>query len=186
MISFLENCFGIYVGIILGRLRALIWRLRGATLGKKSHIGRQCILHRPWCMYTGERTQFEHNIFIKITTNEAKVIFGNDVFIGYGTEFDVSERLWIGNNTLIAPGCFITDHNHKHASNKIIAAQGCDCRPVRIGNDVWLGARSVILPGITIGDGAIVGSNAVVTKDVEPMAIVAGVPAKIIGRRTQE
>lgn len=186
MISIFENHCGIYIGIAVSRLRALLWRMRGATLGKKTHIGRNCILHRPWCMHAGERTQFEHNVFIKITTNEAKVYLGNDVFVGYGAEFDITEKLWVGNNTLIAPGCFITDHNHRHSSNEIIAAQGCECRPVRIGNDVWLGARSVILPGVTIGDGAIVGSNAVVTKDVDPMTIVAGVPARMIGRRTQE
>jgi virginiamycin A acetyltransferase len=56
-------------------------------------------------------------------------------------------------------------------------------KPVRIGNDVWIGARAIILEGINIGDGAIVGAGAVVTKDVEPYSIVAGCPAKPIGLR---
>lgn len=54
---------------------------------------------------------------------------------------------------------------------------------VKIGNDVWLGANAIILPGVTIGDGAIIGAGAVVTKDVPPYAIVAGVPAKVLRYR---
>jgi acetyltransferase-like isoleucine patch superfamily enzyme len=56
--------------------------------------------------------------------------------------------------------------------------------PVVIGNDAWIGAHAVVLAGVTIGDGAIVGAGAVVTKDVAPYAIVAGVPARVIGSRS--
>jgi chloramphenicol O-acetyltransferase type B len=55
--------------------------------------------------------------------------------------------------------------------------------PVTIGNDVWIGARVIVLPGVQIGDQAIVGAGAVVTKDVEPLAIVAGNPARVIRLR---
>ena len=55
--------------------------------------------------------------------------------------------------------------------------------PIHIGNDVWIGYRAIILPGVTIGDGAIIGAGAVVTKDVEPYTLVAGVPAKPIRKR---
>lgn len=58
-----------------------------------------------------------------------------------------------------------------------------DVPPVVIGNDVWIGANVVIMPGIHIGDGAIIGAGAVVTKNVEPYAIVGGVPARLIGYR---
>jgi len=55
-----------------------------------------------------------------------------------------------------------------------------DDEPVKIGDDVWIGTRVVILPGVTVGHGAIIGASAVVTKDVPPYAIVAGVPAKVV------
>jgi chloramphenicol O-acetyltransferase type B len=58
--------------------------------------------------------------------------------------------------------------------------------PIIIGNDVWIGTRAIIMDGVTIGDGAIVAANAVVTKDVPPYAIVAGVPAKIISYRFEQ
>lgn len=59
----------------------------------------------------------------------------------------------------------------------------CPYSPVNIGNDVWIGERAMIMGGVTIGDGAVVGAGAIVTKDVPPYAIVAGVPAKIIRYR---
>ena len=60
------------------------------------------------------------------------------------------------------------------------------CIPVTVGNDVWIGARAIIMDGIKIGDGAIIGANSVVTKDVPPYAIVAGCPAKLIRYRFSE
>ena len=56
-------------------------------------------------------------------------------------------------------------------------------RPITIGNDVWIGARAMVMDGVEVGDGAIVAANAVVTKDVPPYAIVGGVPAKVIRYR---
>ncbi|MGA2935842.1 MAG: CatB-related O-acetyltransferase [Syntrophobacteraceae bacterium] len=58
-----------------------------------------------------------------------------------------------------------------------------DVRPVVIGNDVWIGSRAMILAGVTVGDGSVVGANAVVTKDIEPYSIVAGIPARLIRKR---
>ena len=52
--------------------------------------------------------------------------------------------------------------------------------PIRVGNDVWIGANATVLPGVTVGDGAVIAAGAVVTRDVPPMTVVGGVPAKII------
>ena len=59
-------------------------------------------------------------------------------------------------------------------------------RPVVIGSDVWIGAKASVMPGITIGDGSVIGTASVVTKDVPPFTIVGGVPAKVLGEVDRE
>jgi len=106
------------------------------------------------------------------------------VFVGRGAEFDVAGEVTVGAHTVIAPRCFITDHNHGTHSARRIDQQPNAVARVTIGADVWLGAGVVVLPGVTIGDGAVVGANSVVTNDVANLTIVAGAPARVL--RTRE
>ena len=164
------------------RCRAFIWRLRGATLGAKSRVGARATITQPWCLATGERVQIERGAFLKFTQS-ARASLGAYTFIGHGSELDIALELEVGQHVLVAPGCFITDHAHRHAPGTPLDAQGNVAQPVRIADDVWIGARAVVLPGVTIGAGAIVGAGAVVTRDVAAGAIVAGIPARPIGTR---
>ncbi len=76
----------------------------------------------------------------------------------------------IGNNTIIGAHCYLLTNNHKFASREIpIRDQGYECKPLVIGEDVWVGANCVIMPGIEIGRGAIIGAGSVVTKTVAPV-----------------
>ncbi len=94
------------------------------------------------------------------------------------------ERIEIGKNTMIAAYCYIVDADHGFDdANAPIREQGLRVRPVRIGNDVWIGTHSIILRGVTIGDGAIVAANSVINRDVPPYTVVAGVPARVIKYR---
>lgn len=91
----------------------------------------------------------------------------------------------IGNDCLISQHISLIASNHNFSRNNLIRLQGwseSNCSII-IQNDVWIGANSVILPGITIGEGAIIGAGSVVTKDIPNFAIVAGNPAKIIRYR---
>lgn len=91
----------------------------------------------------------------------------------------------IGKRTLIGYGTKILSTNHIIPPIPLpILGSGHKKAPVKIGNDVWIGANAVILSGVTIGDGAIVGAGAVVTKDVSAYSVVGGVPAKLIKKRT--
>jgi acetyltransferase-like isoleucine patch superfamily enzyme len=87
----------------------------------------------------------------------------------------------IGNHVNLAQGITVTALNHNFAdSSRKIDEQGIGTKPVVIGDDVWIGANAVILPGVTIGRHVVVAAGAVVTKDVPDYSLVAGVPAKEI------
>jgi acetyltransferase-like isoleucine patch superfamily enzyme len=169
--------------VALDYARAAWMRLRGACIGMKVRIGPRCELLRPRNVSLGQRTVLEATVILKLVEPTAKMYTGENVFIGRGTLFDIAGDITIGDGTLIAPGCFITDHNHGIKSDATIWQQPCIQKDVRIGTGVWLGAKVIVLPGVTIGDGAVVAAGAVVTRDVDPMTIVAGVPARLVGTR---
>ena len=110
--------------------------------------------------------------------------FGQHIHVGDNfhadyncTMLDLAE-IRIGNNCLIGPDVGIYTAGHRlEPEGRTLDVYGM---PITIGNDVWIGGHSTILPGVTIGDGAVVAAGAVVTKDVEPNTIVGGVPAKVI------
>ncbi len=117
---------------------------------------------------------------------EGKLVVGDNSYIGRWTIILAHQSVIIGNECLIAPGCHITDVNHGIAPGELIRKQPLVSKPVRIGNDVWAGTGCSILPGVTIGDGAVVGARSVVTDDVPSNAIVVGSPAKLLRYRTEQ
>ena len=94
-----------------------------------------------------------------------------------------NSKIILGDNLLMGPGVKIFSSNHGTSKDKIMNQQGWVEKDIIIGNDVWIGANAVILPGIKINDGVIIAAGAVVTKDIPPYSIVAGVPAKPIKER---
>ncbi|MCR5314680.1 MAG: sugar O-acetyltransferase [Bacteroidaceae bacterium] len=110
--------------------------------------------------------------------------FGQHIHVGDNfhadyncTMLDLAE-IRIGNNCLIGPDVGIYTAGHRlEPEGRTLDVYGM---PITIGNDVWIGGNSTILPGVTIGDGAVIAAGAVVTHDVEPYTIVGGVPAKVI------
>lgn len=111
---------------------------------------------------------------------ESKIIIGNNVGIS-GSTLKAMKLIEIGDNVLIGSGTLICDNDShplhpkdRNDDSKIV------CRPIIIKNDVFIGARAIIMKGVEIGEGAVVGSGAVVTKNVIPYSIVAGNPAKLI------
>lgn len=115
--------------------------------------------------------------------NGRKIYFGARNVINFGCVFD-GRKFFIrtGDDVSIGPEAAILNLGHDPRSPDF-ADRGGD---VIIGSRVWIGFRAVILPGVKIGDGAVVGAGAVVTKDVEPFTIVAGNPAQKIGERNRD
>jgi maltose O-acetyltransferase len=104
---------------------------------------------------------------------------------GLGSNATIGKYTEIGNDVMMAPNVSIITRNHRHDNIDVpMRLQGYeDYKPVIIGDDVWIGQNVVILPGVSVGKGSIIGSGAVVTRDVPPYAIVGGVPARVIKYR---
>ena len=121
----------------------------------------------------------------------AKLANANNIFLGNHTTINRSVYLWAGKNSKIiigdysglSPGTFVISSNHGIKANQKFKVQENNEADVVIGKDVWVGAYSIILPGVHIGDGAIIAAGSVVNKEVKPYTIVGGVPAKQIGER---
>ena len=112
------------------------------------------------------------------------ITFGDGSSIGPFSLVYGNGGVQIGKNVMIANHCSIVAFNHIFERNDIpMAYQGRTEKGIQIGDDVWIGAHANILDGVTIGDGAIIAAGSVVTKDVEPGAIVGGIPAKMIKSR---
>lgn len=118
--------------------------------------------------------------YIQLTMPRPELHIGNRVVIGRHNMITVKDKMVIGDDVIIGGYVQIIDHNHGFQKGMPIKAQQADIQRVCIGNDVWVGAGAKILCGVTIGNGAVIGANAVVTHDVPEYAIVAGVPAKVI------
>lgn len=106
---------------------------------------------------------------------------------GVGVNALISFGVTIGNDVMMGPDCMIFTNNHGMERRDIPMwmQKSSELQPVVIGNDVWIGARVIILPGVHVGDGAVLGAGAVVTKDVPPYGIVAGNPARLIRMRPE-
>ena len=116
------------------------------------------------------------------------LLLGGGIIIGDGSGLGVNclvhGPLEIGNKVMMGPDVVILTHTHNIDRTDIpMGDQGSRVSKVTIGNDVWIGMRTIIMPGVKIGNGAVIGAGAVVTKDVPDYAIVGGVPAKVIKYR---
>lgn len=116
----------------------------------------------------------------------SRIIIGDNVGIS-GSTISAAKSVTIGNNVLIGSGCLITDTD-AHPLDWRERREGRNdlkgIAPVIIGNDVFIGARSIILKGVIVGDRAVIGAGSVVSKDVPADCIVAGNPAKVVKRWT--
>lgn len=173
-----------------------IVRLRRTVLGRSSGVvlGHGVVLHprfyypRDVRVVLGDRCAIKRDVRLGRETGTG----GPAVFkVGLGTEvlsgcrFDCSDSISIGDGSHIGRDCQIVTHTHLTGDRSVpVLKAPVKTQSVSIGNDVMIYSDVVILPGVAIGDGAVVAVRSVVTNDVEPYTVVAGVPARKIGERT--
>lgn len=149
------------------------------------HRGKHSVIHRSARMDTPPYRLFSLGNYSVIESFACINNAVGDVIIGDHTRIGLHNTIIgpvdIGNHVNLAQGITVTALNHNFSdTNKRIDEQGVSTNPVTIEDDVWVGANAVILPGVTIGEHCVVAAGAVVTKDVPPHSLVAGVPAKVI------
>ncbi|MFZ5920176.1 MAG: DapH/DapD/GlmU-related protein [Chloroflexota bacterium] len=127
----------------------------------------------------GKHSFFDYNLYIKFPW---LVEIGDNVSINRGGQFypgfKEKSRIVIGNQVYIAPNvCFYAAAHDTEDLSRIIGAD------IRVGDNVWIGANSIILPGVTIGSNSIIGAGSVVTRDIPENSVAAGSPARVIKTR---
>ena len=176
-----------YPRAIASRVRRVYWRALGASIGRGCNLGKLELPRCPRDIWLGEEVSLDRGVVLLATgpcRGAARILVHDRCYINRYTIIDASERVEIGKDCMIGPHCYITDHDHGTQRDVSVAEQALVARPTVIGSDVWIGAGATILKGVSIGDKAIVAAGAVVTRDVPPQSIVAGVPARQIATRT--
>jgi acetyltransferase-like isoleucine patch superfamily enzyme len=141
------------------RLRCALYRAQGMGIGTNTHVYGRLEVRTPSQVNLGQNTTVGHDVIL-----------------------DGRGGLDIGDNVNLSSDVAIWTLTHDPQARDF----GTWAGPVRIESRAWLGFRSTVLPGVTVGEGAVVAAGAVVTKDVAPYAIVGGVPAVVLGQRTRD
>jgi acetyltransferase-like isoleucine patch superfamily enzyme len=172
---------GALIGSAVPALRAR-WQLREAQLGgARIRVWGKVVVQRVGAIAIDDRTQFVGTIVpIYLATGPSgRIEIGAGVYMNYGCSIGAMELVRIGARCSFGPYVMIMDnafHQLEPERRNEIPPSG----PVTIGEDVWLGARVIVLPGVTIGAGAAVGAGSVVTRDVPPRSLAVGSPARVI------
>ena len=112
----------------------------------------------------------------------ARIRIGEGTFLNRNVMVAAVELVEIGANCMFANGCFVTDGNHRFDDPELpVPWQGFTTKgPTRVGDNVWCGANVVITSGVTVGERCVIGANSVVTQDLPPFSIAAGIPASVL------
>ena len=178
------------LGRAASRLRSYWLRRELGCCSRTVIIGKRPLLHGMKCISIGDSTFVGDYVTLTAwpeyaVSGNPGISIGSGCTIGAFNHITAVNRIVIGDNVLTGKWVSITDNNHGDLSpesadipplKRVVTSKG----PVVIGNNVWIGDKATILPDVTIGDGAVIGANSVVTKDVPPYAVVAGNPAVII------
>jgi acetyltransferase-like isoleucine patch superfamily enzyme len=129
----------------------------------------------------GAQTLLEPDVWLT-SSDEGRIRIGSGTFLNIAVMVAAVELVEIGDHCMFANGCFVTDGSHRFDDpDRPVPWQGFDSKgATRVGDNVWCGAHVVITSGVTVGERCVIGANSVVTRDLPPRSIAAGVPAKVL------
>jgi galactoside O-acetyltransferase len=167
---------------VFGIVRKFIGLFGGVPI--RVSVGRCLQINRGSSIVFGKNVKLgNQNI---VTARGGRIILGNSFNSNDRVilNADIGGTLSFGDNCLVGPGCIFRTTNHKFDDpDELIRNQGHEILDIKIGNDVWFGSNVVVLPGVSLGNGCVVGAGAVITKSFNDFVILAGVPARIVGSR---
>jgi acetyltransferase-like isoleucine patch superfamily enzyme len=181
------NTFTTKLSWKLAALGRTAWQRRFGSMGAASVVKKPRLITSPDRIFIGDGVFIKRSARLEVVPpargakSLGRILIANDVQVEEFIHVAAAEEVAIGPGTSIGSYAYITDHDHgRPVQGQHVLDAPLLIKPTRIGARVWIGERACILKGVTIGDDAVVGAGAVVTKDVPTGAIVAGVPARII------
>ena len=175
----------------MGNWMSYSWKKGFRQFGENSEIGYPGKITYPNHIDIGDNCLILSNCRIenfKYIDNSPEIILGNHCVIGYYFTILNASKVILGDDVLIASHVLITSENHSMnpESNESYISQPLISKPVIIGDGCWIGEKSCILPGVTIGKKSIIGAGSVVTKSIPDYCIAVGNPAKVVKKYSFE
>jgi galactoside O-acetyltransferase len=186
-------------------LRGKVYRSIFGSVGKDCFIEKNTCFRVPRRIFLGDRVYIEENAFLTAPLPDGTIKLGNDVRIHRNTlvnpgigKIVLHERVVVGpystligdgdieiaKNSLLANMVQLITANHVFDDPLTpIRNQGVTIGRIEIGEDVWIGAHTLVLPGVEIGNRSVIGAGSIVTKDIPPYSVAVGAPARVIKRR---
>ncbi len=157
----------------------LVLRRSFASIGEGTVIVKPLVLRGVEQISIGARCAIYEGTWLQVEPGnpESGIIIGDDTYLGHSVHLHALAPVQIGNRSFLADGVLISSGDHTQADRHDAVPTG----PITVGDDVFIGHHAIVLGGVSIGDRATVAAGAVVTRDVEPDAVVAGVPARPLG-----
>jgi acetyltransferase-like isoleucine patch superfamily enzyme len=157
------------------------WHLRHVDLGARVRLrGRPVVVARGQ-LVIGDRVQLVSTVarLELVAERHGTLRIGERSLVNFGCSIVALERVTIGARCLIGPHCMIMDTGF-HRIEPDRRLDPAETAPITLGDNVWLGARVMVSPGVTIGDDSVIGMGSVVTHDVPPRTVAVGVPARVV------
>jgi len=169
-------------------IKRILFRPRNITYGFNSYILRPCTIHGAASIFLGNHTVVLGDGYISAITSYGglrhtpRISIGNSVYIGRHSYLTAIDGITIEDGCVLSEHVYITDLMHGiHPDRGLIMEQPLESKgPVRIGANSFLGYRTAVMPGVTLGAHCVVGANSVVTRSFPSYSMIAGSPAKLI------